>query len=458
MSTHAELQPTDISWSWLKRYSQELYALDDSPLLGESLPFPWDKLSKELENALGLSGLVISSSEIAWKEAKDLTSGLPTPYLWSSLAASGIEGDLTILVSRQSIEWLLAKTLKIPLPEAQNQSAEIIDSFYKFLCAETVDIINTLQVEKKSSFGLIDNRELKTEPALCLDVWAEYDNARILIRVIMSNSFRKGWKALKPKTAVKPDQTRLQNSEVTLHVEVGRTWIPLTELLKAETGDFLLLDCYSYDPDNAEKKRCVLTLEDKVLFNAQLEQGSLKILEIPQHHEVYESMVDHMQPNQDPPEDDEDEDDEDIFTEDMTEEYTEEEDLFGEEDEETQEAETEEDVVTSQEEVPDEAVPPAQRIHEPIAAPVVEQKNLKFSEPVTPSDIPVCLAVEVAQLRLSVQKLLDLQPGNLLDLNISVENGVNLVVNGKIIGRGEMIKVGETLGVRILEIGNQTRE
>jgi flagellar motor switch protein FliN len=48
---------------------------------------------------------------------------------------------------------------------------------------------------------------------------------------------------------------------------------------------------------------------------------------------------------------------------------------------------------------------------------------------------------------------MELQPGNMLEVDLHPENGVDLVVNGKRIGKGELLRVGETLGVRILDIG-----
>ncbi len=40
---------------------------------------------------------------------------------------------------------------------------------------------------------------------------------------------------------------------------------------------------------------------------------------------------------------------------------------------------------------------------------------------------------------MSVQKLLELQPGNLLELDVHPENGVDLVVNGSCIARGRTL-------------------
>lgn len=70
-----------------------------------------------------------------------------------------------------------------------------------------------------------------------------------------------------------------------------------------------------------------------------------------------------------------------------------------------------------------------------------------------PKDIPLTVVVEVGRIQISVQKLLELQPGNLLELDVHAENGVDLVVNGKAIGKGELLKIGDALGVRILDKG-----
>ncbi|MBS0654315.1 MAG: FliM/FliN family flagellar motor switch protein, partial [Verrucomicrobia bacterium] len=86
-------------------------------------------------------------------------------------------------------------------------------------------------------------------------------------------------------------------------------------------------------------------------------------------------------------------------------------------------------------------------------APKVKEAAFMPTKPLTANDIPLSLVVELAQISLSAQKLLELQPGNLLDLEIEPESGVNLVVNGKIVGRGEILKIGESIGVRVLQIG-----
>lgn len=84
---------------------------------------------------------------------------------------------------------------------------------------------------------------------------------------------------------------------------------------------------------------------------------------------------------------------------------------------------------------------------EPIHAEMVDDVAMAIQE------VPLHVVVEAGRLKMSLRQLLDLAPGNLLELGITPESGVNLVVSGKVVGRGELIRVGETLGVRILEKG-----
>jgi flagellar motor switch protein FliN/FliY len=80
---------------------------------------------------------------------------------------------------------------------------------------------------------------------------------------------------------------------------------------------------------------------------------------------------------------------------------------------------------------------------------VVPEEKKKIAK--GPDEIPLNVVVEIARLQMPLKTLMNLQPGNLLDLDIHPENGVDLVVNGNRIAKGELLQIGEKLGVRILE-------
>jgi len=70
---------------------------------------------------------------------------------------------------------------------------------------------------------------------------------------------------------------------------------------------------------------------------------------------------------------------------------------------------------------------------------------------VSVKELPLHITVELARLRMTVDQLMKLSPGNFLELPIHPEQEVALTVNGQKIGRAELVYLGEVLGIRILE-------
>jgi len=68
-------------------------------------------------------------------------------------------------------------------------------------------------------------------------------------------------------------------------------------------------------------------------------------------------------------------------------------------------------------------------------------------------NMPITIIVEAARFKMNLEKFMNMQPGNLIDLAIHPQTNVNLTVNGQKIASAELVNLGETLGVRILEIG-----
>ena len=86
-------------------------------------------------------------------------------------------------------------------------------------------------------------------------------------------------------------------------------------------------------------------------------------------------------------------------------------------------------------------------------APVASSKKLSGGTSGKIEEIPVPLIVELGRIEITIEKLLQLQAGNLLELDVHPEDGVDLVMNGNCIGKGELCRIGDALGVRITEIG-----
>ncbi len=59
--------------------------------------------------------------------------------------------------------------------------------------------------------------------------------------------------------------------------------------------------------------------------------------------------------------------------------------------------------------------------------------------------------VEVDRMPINLEKLIDLTPGNVLEFAVRPEQGVDLVIEGKKVAKGELLKLGDLIGVKILQ-------
>ncbi len=73
-------------------------------------------------------------------------------------------------------------------------------------------------------------------------------------------------------------------------------------------------------------------------------------------------------------------------------------------------------------------------------------------------DIPLELTVELGRTRRHVKDVLDLGPGSVVELDRLVGEPVDLLANGKMIARGEVVVVDENFGIRITQITGKTEE
>ena len=83
----------------------------------------------------------------------------------------------------------------------------------------------------------------------------------------------------------------------------------------------------------------------------------------------------------------------------------------------------------------------------------VSVEDAPGSPMLSPKKVPVSLTIEVARLKMNLDKLLKLKPGNVLELGVQPEIGVNLVANGKCVGKGELLQIGDVIGVKITKLG-----
>jgi flagellar motor switch protein FliN/FliY len=67
------------------------------------------------------------------------------------------------------------------------------------------------------------------------------------------------------------------------------------------------------------------------------------------------------------------------------------------------------------------------------------------------SDIPLEVTVELGRAILTVSELLALRPGSVVELTAGAPT-VDVVVNGRLVARGDVVVVEDSFGVRVTEI------
>jgi flagellar motor switch protein FliN len=99
--------------------------------------------------------------------------------------------------------------------------------------------------------------------------------------------------------------------------------------------------------------------------------------------------------------------------------------------------------------------------NKPIEKTPLDEEMTQFREELPPAEektmplkeLPLHVTVELARLQITLDKLMKLSPGNIIELPLHPDQAVKLTVNGQLVGFAELIHLGETLGVRILSLG-----
>ena len=68
------------------------------------------------------------------------------------------------------------------------------------------------------------------------------------------------------------------------------------------------------------------------------------------------------------------------------------------------------------------------------------------------ADIPVRVTVELGKTRKSISEILGITPGSVIELDKMAGEPVDVLVNGKLIAKGEVVVIDENFGVRITDV------
>ncbi|MBE2252107.1 MAG: flagellar motor switch protein FliN [Myxococcus sp.] len=67
-------------------------------------------------------------------------------------------------------------------------------------------------------------------------------------------------------------------------------------------------------------------------------------------------------------------------------------------------------------------------------------------------DVPLDVTVELGRSRMSIQELLGLSPGSVIQLDKIAGEPLDIMVNDRLIARGEAVVINDKFGIRITDI------
>jgi flagellar motor switch protein FliN len=418
---------TTVRYQWVKHLLPQIAELTTIPLVGYPPPFPWKDLEAELARFFELDQLQLQASVAEWRteETHHLGLGRNIKVLTGDLGP--LSGGWTWAMGEDELNKLISLLLTKKTALA-GLDAHFEEGITQFIALEVINAFTHLNLDKELSPRLSDGAPL-AGPAFSLDINVKIAGHSVSGRLLLSQELHHSLQErYAKKSSSEPISTELaQRAMATIHLEAAKTTLSYAEWAKVSVGDMILLDKFS------SRGRVMLTVNGQPLFRGRMKEGTVKLLESPLYYEVEDTMAKNGAPEG--RSESEAEEEPDLETEGFDEELPEEE-ISDERGANTSVAQA----------------PPSQAENEEDAS----QQPGKAKEPLTsPTDLPLTVVVEVGRLNMSIQKLLELQPGNILEVDASPESGVDLVVNSRLVGRGELVLIGETLGVRVLDLAGK---
>jgi flagellar motor switch protein FliN len=67
-------------------------------------------------------------------------------------------------------------------------------------------------------------------------------------------------------------------------------------------------------------------------------------------------------------------------------------------------------------------------------------------------DIPLSITVELGRTKKLIREILELTPGSIIELDKLAGEPVDILINNKLIAKGEVVVIDENFGVRVTDI------
>lgn len=419
--------------AWLSKITPELYdalSLDEK---GTIPPFPLEKVTKLLKQALQIDDISINIQKMDQIDGDQFFNGLGTKNIVIPLSLLPLNGPFYFVMALDDIKTLISSMTKEESAESSIaiEDESLVKGLYTYFVTETIDAIMQTKVYGDLSLKMTEG-SINDLSAYAIDVMLHVKGTNLPSRVLLPGTFLKSIHAYYSfQTPTLENLENIPDINIPLTIRTGTATLKTNQIESLNTGDFIILHNSFYKP--SEKKGSFqMLVGGKPIFQVKMQKEGMKVLDYLYFYEEEETMED----------DDEllsplgENNEEDSFDEEFDEEL---EDDFSDEFEE----DDYDDIA-----------------EEPLDEPLEEAIKEDPAEEVTPmpdpkktslADVPLTISMEVAKLSLSLEELKKLSPGAKLPIHIN-PTLVNLMISGRMIGKGEVVEIGDTIGVKVLEL------
>ncbi len=381
--------------AWIKQVKNLIMQSKEIPMWGTFLGFPWEEFGLKLKEKFSLNDFEIKAGTCEWKTEETLFAGMGQTPLQISIELTPIQGTFSLIVPIEDFTKLSSWMIHPKVKEETFSDPFLQKGFFHFIALEMAFLIDQMQLLRGLTPKLIE-MPLTKEEAYSIDISLKQGKETAWARLIFPTLFQTNFKKHFANVPLPSFPSKFYDQiDVDIMLSCGKTSLLLEEAEKIREGDFIFLDQSSYSP-SLKRGTFQLVFNGRPLFQVKLKDENVKILDYALYYEE-NGMID-------PPFDDE----------------------------------------SLEKEINNNASQDSS----------AQEKQEPSSQMISPSQVPISLNVEIARLKMNLNKLLQLKPGNILELSVLPQQGVRLVTDNKCIAEGELIQIGDVIGVKITKIGN----
>lgn len=418
----------------------------ENPILGFTSDFPWDELSEKIRQIFGFDTVSFECDQPQWTDSEGFKEIETLPLHPYGFELSGYKGDLTCLFDKDKLIALLAHTLHKDITGLGQIDEDFQQALKTSFLLEVCHTLENLGWVDQLCPLLLGPKELPQAPQVVCRLTVHLNEVHFPLILLLSKTFVASWR-IKHNTPCTNMTTEALKEVAPLwcSLELANIAFTYRELQSIELGDVVLLPSCQWD---LQSKEGIVTLScmNRALAKATVSRTETKIQEILTYQEASTPMTPMNEPTAEAEKELEKASRAAVEQEASAEEGRPQQEQGAELEQELFAEEGEEDFTEDEEELPpgeySEEQPIEQKEPRPEHEDLIQNMN----------DIHVNLVVELGRFKKPIKELLSMTPGDIMKLGFKPAHTVDLMVNNQCIGRGELLKIGETVGVRILEI------